>query len=253
MENAEALAMSAKQTLGLITFDIDDTLYPSAEFARSARENAVKAMIQAGLQLEAKAALAELDEVVAEFSSNDEHHLDRLLQRMPESCTRGVNPAILVAAGIVAYRGTVHEGLVLYEDAQECLKRLHAGGYRLGVVSQGWTVKQAEKVVRLKILPYLDNKSIFFTDQIGISKANSKFYRRVAELAGLPPPQCLNVGDRPDRDIDPANAAGWLTVLNRRSGRYHQLAGLTPPAYTVQNFWDLIEIIEKNFEPAEKL
>jgi putative hydrolase of the HAD superfamily len=233
----------------LLTFDIDDTLYPSAAFSYSARENAVKAMIQAGLKMDLKEALAELDEVVNEFSSNDEHHLDRLLQRLPQERLGSSNPAILVASGIVAYRITVHDGLVLYEDAQECLKRLQAHGYRLGVVSQGWTIKQAEKVVRLKILPFLDKRSIYFTDQLGISKENSKFYNRVAELAGAPPQQCLHVGDRPDRDIDPANAAGWITVLSRRSGRYHQNPGLSPPAYTVQNFWDLIEIVEKDFEP----
>jgi FMN phosphatase YigB (HAD superfamily) len=61
----------------------------------------------------------------------------------------------------------------------------------------------------------------------------------------------MHIGDRPDRDIDPANRAGWITVLNRRSGRYHERPGQTPPAYTIHNFWDLLEIIERDFEPAK--
>jgi putative hydrolase of the HAD superfamily len=242
--------MATKRPLSLITFDIDDTLYSSTDFANSARENALKAMLAAGLKIDFKSAAAELEQVVSEFTSNDEHHLDRLLQRLPEECLDGINPAILVATGVVAYRDTVHDNLLLYEDAQECLRRLQADGFRLGAVTQGWTVKQAEKLVRLKIVPYLDRRAIFFTDQLGTSKSNPKFYQRVATLAKATPSQCLHVGDRPDRDIDPANEAGWLTVLNCRSGRYHQRASITPPAYTVHNFWDLIEIIERDFAPA---
>ena len=237
--------------LELVTFDIDDTLYSSTEFAILARENSVKAMIQAGLKIEQKAAMAELLEVVAEFSSNDEHHFDRLLQRLPPACLAGINPAILVATGVAAYHDTVHDSLVAYEDASEAFKRLHAAGYRLGVVSQGYTVKQAEKLVRLRILPYIEQRAIFFSDQLGMSKANPKFYTKAAQLLGIEPKYCLHVGDRPDRDIDPANQAGWITVLNRRTGRYHERPGQTPPAYVIHNFWDLIEIMEKNFQPAK--
>ena len=240
--------MPGKHALSLITFDIDDTLYSSTDFARLARENALKAMILAGLNIDLKSAIAELDEVVSEFTSNDAHHYDRLLQRIPQECLAGINPAVLVATGVVAYRDTVHNQLVVYEDALEAFKRLHAGGFRLGVVSQGITVKQAEKLVRLRILPYLDKCAVFFSEQLGTSKANPKFYRRAAERLRIDARQCMHVGDRPDRDIDPANQAGWVTVLNRRTGRYHERPGVTPPAHVIHNFWDLIEIVEKNFE-----
>ena len=239
---------SSKRTLGLITFDIDDTLYCSTDFAQMARENSVKAMIQAGLKIGSKEALSELDEIISEFSSNDEHHFDRLLQRLPDPCLDGINPAILVATGVAAYHDTVHDRLMAYEDAQEAFKRLHALGWRLGIVSQGYAIKQAEKLVRLRLLPYLDKKALFFTEQLGTCKSNPKFYQQAAERLGIAPRQCMHVGDRPDRDIDPANAAEWLTVLNRRSGRYHERPAVTPPAYVIHNFWDFLEIIERDFE-----
>ena len=242
--------MLLKRPLNLITFDIDDTLYASTDFARLARENALKAMIGAGLSLSLEDATRELDEVVSEFSSNDIHHFDRLLQRLPQNCLSGNNPAILIAIGVAAYHDTIHESFQPYEDGVEALKRLHSKGFALGVVSQGFTVKQAEKVVRLRILPYLNKRALFFSDQLGISNSSPKFYKKVAETFGVDPHTCMHVGDRPDRDIDPANAQGWITVLNRRSGRYHLKPGATPPAHAIQNFWDLIEIIEKNYEPG---
>ena len=237
--------------LSLITFDIDDTLYSSTDFARMARENALKAMLQSGLDLSLKEAVHELDEVVAEFTSNDKQHFDRLLQRLPPEKLCGINPAILVASAIAAYHDTVHDGLRPYEDALDVFKRLHTAGYRLGIVSQGYTVKQAEKIVRLRILSYLDKRALFFSDQIGTSKANPKFYMHAAQAFLASPKECMHVGDRPDRDVDPANSAGWITVLNRRTGRYHERPGQTPPAYVIHNFWDLSEIIDREFEPAK--
>lgn len=243
--------MATKHPLSLITFDIDDTLYASTDFARMARENALKSMIAAGLDIKLDEAKTELDEVVSEFTSNDIRHFDRLLDRIPKRCLNGFNPSILIAAGVAAYHDTIHDSFQPYEDGVECLKRLHGMGFALGVISQGLTVKQAEKVVRLRILPYLNKDAIFFSDQLGISKSSPKFYSKAAEIFGADGLYCMHIGDRPDRDIDPANKAGWLTVLNRRSGRYHQRPGETPPAHTIQNFWDFLEIIEKGYEPLK--
>src|ERR1043165_5606663 len=201
--------MSSKRPLSLITFDIDDTLYASTDFARLARENALKAMIAAGLDVTLQRAAEELDEVVAEFSSNDEKQFDRLLERLPKTCANGYNPLVLVAIGVAAYHDTIHESFMPYEDGVEAFKRLSAGGFALGVVTQGRTIKQAEKVARLRILPYLHKRAIFFSDKLGISKSSPKFYRRVAAEFGAEPKHCMHVGDRPDRDIDSANTAGW--------------------------------------------
>jgi putative hydrolase of the HAD superfamily len=242
--------MSNKRVLRLITFDIDDTLYSSTDFARLARENGLKAMIGAGLKSDLKALQAELDEVVQEFTSNDENHFDRLLARLPEASLDGINSAVLVAAGVAAYHDTVHDNLRAYEDAHECIKTLQAMGFKLGVISQGYTVKQAVKLVRLRILPYLEKKAVFLSDQLGTSKANPKFYMRCAERFGVPVKECMHIGDRPDRDIDPANEAGWITVLNRRTGRYHERPGVTPPAFTIHNFYDLLEIVKRDFIPG---
>ncbi|MBE7463618.1 MAG: HAD-IA family hydrolase [Planctomycetes bacterium] len=242
--------MAAKKQLALVTFDIDDTLYSTTDFVRLARENSLKAMLAAGLKVDLERARIELEEVVHEFTSNDERHFDRLLQRLPPECLEDCNPAVVIASGVAAYHDTVFNHLTPYEDVVEGIRRLHQLKYNMGVITQGWTVKQAEKLVRLRVLPYFNKKALFLSDQLGMSKANSKFFQRSAATLGLPNERCMHVGDRPDRDIEPANKAGWLTVLNKRSGRYHERVCETPPAYIVHNFWDLVEILEKEFEPA---
>ena len=70
--------------LQAIFFDIDDTLYSTSEFSELARSAAIDSMIDAGLDLGREEIREELDEVIHEFSSNYEHHFDRLLLRTPQ-------------------------------------------------------------------------------------------------------------------------------------------------------------------------
>ena len=58
-------------------------------------------MIERGLRADKERVLKSLAAVVAEFGSNDDHHYNRLLQRMPASCTAGANHDLLVGAGVI--------------------------------------------------------------------------------------------------------------------------------------------------------
>ena len=239
--------MAVGRRVRAIFFDIDDTLYSTTEFVQKARANAIKAMVNAGLRADAATLSAELSEVVREFSSNDEHHLDRLLLRLPPSARGDANPAVLVAAGMVAYHDTVRQELRPYEDVLEVLRILASREVSLGIISSGIAIKQAEKLVRLGVLHYLRPSAIFIGEQMGMSKTNPKLYIKAADALGLKTAECMHVGDRPDADVDPANEAGMLTVLHARGGPYHSQPGRTAPSYTVHNFWDLLDILKRDF------
>ena len=93
-------------TLDVLMFDIDDTLYSTTAFSHDARQSAISAMIHQGLEITEEEGVKELTEVVAEFTSNYDEHLDRLLDRLGPARWGGRNPAVLVAAGVVAYHQT---------------------------------------------------------------------------------------------------------------------------------------------------
>ncbi len=148
-------------SLQAVFFDIDDTLCPTTEFARRARRNAVRAMVAAGLAEDEDRVAAELDEVIAEFSSNYEHHFDKLLLRLSPSALQGQNRAMIVAAGVVAYHDTKFRELRPFEGVTELLADLRRAGVRLGIITHGWTLKQAEKLVRLKLVRYFDDPALW--------------------------------------------------------------------------------------------
>ncbi len=209
--------MSAPQ-LDIVFFDVDDTLYSTTVFAERARRAAVAAMIDVGLRVDLEAGIADLAEVVSEFASNYAGHFDRLLDRLGPEVHGHRNRAVLVAAGVVAYHQTKAEELHLLPDVHEALQTLQARSVRLGVISAGLQVKQAEKLLRLHALEYFDPTAIFFSDQVGVSKPNPKLYTLACRRAGVDPTRALYIGDRPLHDVVPAGAAGMQTVLYTGAG-----------------------------------
>ena len=242
-ENTHAVT----KPLDAIFFDIDDTLFSTSVFADKARRGAIDAMIRAGLRADRAEALRELDEIIAEFSSNYSGHFDKVLDRLGPESTEGHNRAVIVAAGVVAYHSTKWRELKVYDDVYEVLKWLSGTSPLRGIISAGITIKQAEKLVRLEVLEFLTPSAIFFTDQVGFSKPNPKLYRRVLQRMKLSPGRCLYVGDNPTHDIDPSNREGWSTVRIRRSGRHAAEEGATKPTYEIRDFFELRRILQSDF------
>jgi putative hydrolase of the HAD superfamily len=230
-----------------IFFDIDDTLYSTSEFSELARSTALDAMIEHGLAVEKSVLHEELEEVISEFSPNYEHHFEKLLLRIPKRLYRGANPAIIVAAGVIAYHETKARRLAPYEDAIEVLRILSKTDLILGVITEGLEVKQAEKLVRMRVDQYLSPNAIFISNQIGISKPNPKIYQRACSDLNLRPSETMYVGDNPTHDVDPPNAIGMVTVRMRRGGKHSHVEGSTAPHREVQNFWDLLDYLRQEF------
>lgn len=234
--------------LDAIFFDIDDTLFSTSVFADKARRAAVDAMIAAGLRATREDCFRELTEVVGEFSSNFGAHFDKVVQRLPVGASTGLNREILIASGVVAYHETKWRELKVYDDVYEVLRWLSARpGLVRGIISAGIGIKQAEKVIRLRIYEFLTPNAIYFTEQVGINKPNPKLYRRVLQDLGLSAERCMYVGDNPVNDIDPAAEVGMITAHNRRSGRHSEEEGRRKPDYVIRNFYELRDLLRAEF------
>ncbi len=242
--------MAAPKPLHAIFFDIDDTLYSTTQFAARARRNAIEAMVEAGLEAEVDEVLQELRETIAEFSSNYNRHYDQLLKRMPPHTYAKVNRALLIAAGVVAYHRTKDELLRPYEDVLRGVQALAREDLTLGIITSGLEIKQAEKLVRLGLTPYLDRRAIFISEQIGIDKPNPKLYLRACREVGLAPAACMYVGDHPDKDVGPPKSLGMTTVLSRRDGKYSGQVGAVAPDYEIGRWDELVAIVRGDFRPC---
>ncbi len=233
--------------LRAILFDIDDTLFPTSEFARRARTNAVRAMIAAGLRLSEEEVQRELSEVIAEFSSNYDYHYDKLLQRLRPEALAHRNQALVVAAGVAAYHDTKFREIAPYPDVKPLLADLREAGVRLGIVTHGWTVKQAEKLVRLGLVEFLDPNAIFISDQIGIAKPNPKLYRYALRDLGLEPHEVLYVGDSPSHDIEPPRSIGMRAAWVSRGARKTLTEAGVEADHEVRDFGELRGVLREAY------
>lgn len=233
--------------LDAIFFDVDDTLYSTTEFARLAQQRAIEAMCAAGLRVPFETARDELSEVIAEFSSNDSHHYEKLLQRLPPEAVRGVNPALVVAAGVVAYHETKVGQLRPFPEVHDVLAALHGAGVMLGAITSGLAVKQAEKLVRLGVLRYLRPDAVFITEQVGMAKSNPRLFERACKDVGVAPARAMYVGDRPVDDVEGPRRAGLVTVLRAGTGKHARQEARSSPEFRVEDLRGLLPILEREF------
>jgi len=227
-----------------IFFDVDDTLYTTSRFAEQARRAAIAAMIDTGLAGDPDALYRELLEVIHEFSPNYPNHFDKLLLRLPPGSHSGLNPAVVIAAGVVAYHETKARELTPFDGVLDVMTALARTDLIRGVITHGTTIKQAEKIVRLGIYRYLTPDAIFISDQIGISKPNAKIYQRALDAVGVAPADAVYVGDNPIMDVDPPNDLGMVTVRHRWPGsKYADAAGRTEPDFEIRAFAELLDVL----------
>lgn len=237
----------SKPRLQALFWDIDDTMFTTTAFARLARERAIAAMIERGLRCSASAVFDELQAVVEEFGSNDDRHYDRLLGRLPAEATAGVNPDLLVMAGVIAYHETKWRELRLTEGTRALLEDLSRTDVKLGVVTAGLTRKQMEKILRLGMDRYLDPGLIFITDQVGVAKTNPELYVMAARAAGVEPGAAMHVGDHPLRDVETAKRAGLFATWHRGSGKHAHLQPALPPDHSIEQVEELRPILVEQY------
>jgi putative hydrolase of the HAD superfamily len=189
-----------------VLFDIDDTLFPSTEFSSLARRNAINAMISMGLDRDYEYLSAKLKAIIDKMGSNYPNHFDDLCR---EAGIR--EPGRYIAAAVAAYHDT-KTSIAPFPRVPMALLKLKEAGLRLYVATQGSSIKQWDKLIRLRLALFFDGA--FVSEELGCDKGDA-FYRKVLEALGAAPGDCVMVGDREDSDIIPAAAAGMKTVRVR--------------------------------------
>jgi putative hydrolase of the HAD superfamily len=217
-----------------IFFDIDDTLFPTTEFTAKARRDVISAMIEVGLDVDEREGYEKLLEVIGEYGSNYPAHFDRLLEKL-----RVPYDARYVAAGIVAYHDA-KLSMHCYPDTKRTLAALRERGYALGVVSDGLAVKQWDKIIRLGLEHFFD--AVVVSEAVGVEKPDARIFGLALKRFSLKPAQAAYVGDRLDKDVAGAKAAGMVAVHVRRDGK--GFARGVKPDHAIKRISELLHIFK---------
>ena len=218
-----------------ILFDLDDTLYNSSEFVEIARREAVKSMIDAGLNIEFEEAMDILNKIIKDKGSNYGKHFDDLVKAV-----LGRYDPKIITTGIITYHNVKVALLRPYPHTIKTLIELKAMGLKLGVITDGLTIKQWEKLIRLGIVDFFDD--VITSEEFGLGKPSIEFFEYGIKKMNLNPDETIYVGDRVDRDIIPAKKVGMRTI-RILEGKYKDMED-NESDYRVNNLLEIVDIVK---------
>lgn len=204
-------------------FDLDDTLYPQRAWLEGAWPRvagAAPATVDRGRFLRA------LEEIAAEGTDRG-GIIDRALTRVG---ARDVEVAPLVEA----FRGHAPPVLEPYPGVAEGLKRLRRH-VSLGLVTDGDPRIQRAKLSALGLTDAFD--VVLYSDHFGRHerKPHAMPFMRALAALGVEPACAVYVGDRPDKDVAGAQAAG-IRAVRVRTGEYRDRPNRHRPWADVADF-----------------
>ena len=189
-----------------VFFDIDDTLLDTSHFAETARQAAIEAMVENGLPLEKDEAYELLKKIISEKGSNYNKHFNVLTKEV-----LGKEDPFLIALGMTTYHNVKFALLRPFPRTTDILLYLREKGYRLGAISNGITIKQWEKLIRLRIHSFFD--SVITSQEIGIEKPNVEIFQEAMKQLNCKAEKSIMVGNKLDIDIMGAVNSGMKAVL----------------------------------------
>ena len=212
MTGCEGAGWDGPSPLGVVV-DLDDTLYPQADYLASAAAAVGVAAGHAGL--DGAAVHAALRRELA-AGSDTGGTIDRALLAVgvPAPSLAGLVPPL-----VAAFTQHTPPRLSPYPGAEDALRTLAAAA-PLACLTDGNPAIQAAKVAATGLGPLLP--VVVVTDALGgraVRKPHPAGLVAVAARLGLPPERLLVIGDRPGKDVAVAAAVG-AGAIRVRQGEY---------------------------------
>lgn len=216
-----------------IIFDLDDTLYPERDFARSGFR-------AAGRHAAEKHGVPDLGPAM--LALLDQGHRGNLFG-MALRAHRPHATAEDVAELHEVYRSHDPSGLTLFDDGAWALDHYARQG-DIGLITDGHHVMQSGKVRGLGIAHRF--REIVYTDTLAPGRSMAKPHPRAFEVIsaalGREGDRFVYIGDNPAKDFVAPNAMGWLTIWIDRPGGIHHGAKVADggePQVTIKSLREL--------------
>jgi putative hydrolase of the HAD superfamily len=228
-----------------VIFDLDNTLIDFYRFKKLALENAMTAMITAGLDIPREKISVTLDRIYKEKGVEYQHVFDDLLKEL----LGDVNPKIL-AAGIVAYRKRKHSTIEPYPTVVPTLTELLKRGYKLAIVTDAPRLQAWTRLIEMGLENFFEIVVCF--EDSGQAKPSAMPFNAAISKLKLKPGQIVMIGDMLERDILGAQKLGMKTAFARYGTIGKKPVGLRPreipkdikPDYVIDDFSELLKFLK---------
>ncbi len=93
-------------------------------------------------------------------------------------------------------------------------------GYKIGAISNGITIKQWEKLIRLNLHPFFD--IVITSEEVGYEKPHPQIFIEALKRIHCSPDKSVMVGNKYETDIEGALNAGMSGILVNSELTYEQ-------------------------------
>lgn len=215
-----------------VAFDLDDTLYKEIDFLRSAyREIALK--------VEAETNLSNVYENMMQDYYGGNDVFQNLVNQMSGLITKDMLLEI--------YRNHIPD-ISLNHDAKACLESLYKAGIPMGIITDGRSLTQRNKMKALGLEKWISKDNWIISEEIGTEKPNQNNYMILEHK--YPDYHYIYVGNNPKKDFKGANELGWITVCLLDSGeeihpQNFQMEEFYLPQIKIVSLIDIKSLIDK--------
>lgn len=228
--------------MDVVFFDIDDTLYDQAQpFAYAVHAVLGDTVDASDAELYA-ASRRHSGEVFAAFDAGGRPTDAIYVRRMQATLAEfGVSVPEGTARRIQHIYATSSGRAMSLSPTMARVLDLCAAHARVGIISNGRTRQQHEKLSILGIDRWVGSEAVFVSEELGLAKPDPAIFRYACSHLGTFPERCLYVGDSFENDVPGAVAAGMPVVwFHHRDWSGAVVAPGTPqPTWTVTSAEEL--------------
>jgi putative hydrolase of the HAD superfamily len=217
-----------------VVFDLDNTLMDFMKMKKRAIEEAIPAMVDAGLEITPDIANKIIDEIYKERGIEYQQVFDEFLNKV----LKKVDYKIL-SAGIVAYRRAREASLIPYPKVYSTLYKLLKMGIKMGILSDAPVKEAWLRLAYLNFHQIVDTVVTF--DDTGVRKPDPAPFRLLLKKLDVSPEEAIMVGDWVERDIIGASQVGMKTAFARYGDTFNTVSHNAD--YELNDISELIDII----------
>ena len=127
----------------------------------------------------------------------------------------GINDAELAKRLAARYDAVRVERVELFPETLPVLRELH-GRYKMAIITNGFAETHEAKIARLELSRFFD--TVVLAGEMELAKPDPAVFRHAMGALGVSADESVMVGDRFDRDITGAQAAGMRAIwVNSRN------------------------------------
>lgn len=131
---------------------------------------------------------------------------------------------------------------IKYPFVEPMLKKLKEMGFVLGIITNGESSFQNNKLDLLGFSHYFDE--IIISGDIGVQKPGREPFDEMSRRLNIPPNELIYVGDNPLNDVKGSRDAGYTPIWVKTIGNWY-FKDIERCQYEIENVSELIPLIEK--------